>query len=66
MRFLSSGFLHQSTPFGPLFTLLHFFKLCFEFIELFKFKFHTVPWATVGNQISVADTWDLKLERCKP
>ncbi len=30
VRFLSADFVHQSTPFGPFFTLLHFFRIMFQ------------------------------------
>jgi hypothetical protein len=54
VRFLSSGFVQQSTPFGPLFALLHFFKFCIKFAELFEFEIRTAQWATAGNQIFLA------------
>jgi hypothetical protein len=61
MRFLSSGFIHQSTPFGPLLTLLNFLKFCLEITELFEFKLCPALWAIAVYQIFFADTRDLKL-----
>jgi hypothetical protein len=66
MRFLSSGFIHQSTPLGLLLTLQNFFKFCFEFAELFEFEIRTALWATAENQIFLADAMDLKLGWCRP
>jgi hypothetical protein len=60
VRFLSSGFIHQSTVFGPLFTLLHFFEFCFEIAELFEFEIRTAVWPLRRNKF-FADTRDLKL-----
>jgi hypothetical protein len=66
VRFLSSGFIHQSTPFGPLFTLLNFFEFCFKFAELYEFEIRTALWATAENQIFLEDALDLKLGWCRP
>jgi hypothetical protein len=48
VRFFSSGFFHQSTVFGLLFHLLHFFRILFEFAELLKFEIRSALWATAG------------------
>ncbi len=65
MRFLSSGFIHQSTPFGPLFTLL--FEFCFEFAKLFEFEIRTPLWTTAGNHIFLGvNNGGLKLGWCRP
>jgi hypothetical protein len=56
VRFLSSSFVQQSTPFVPLFTL-HFFLILFRIRQVM---------ATAGNQIFFAYTRDLKLGRYRP
>jgi hypothetical protein len=66
MRFLSSGSIHQLAPFGPLFTLLNFFRILSEFAELFDFKIRTALWATADNQIFFEQTKDLKVGWCMP
>jgi hypothetical protein len=55
-------FFHQLTPFGPLFHLLHFLLICFEYAALFEFEIRSSLWATAGNQIFFADTRNLRLE----
>jgi hypothetical protein len=51
MRFLSSGFIHKSTPLGSLFIFYIYFSFCFEFAELFEYEIRTALWTTAGNQI---------------
>ncbi len=53
---MSSAFIHQSTPFGPLFTSLIFFELFSEFPELFEFEIRTARWATAEDHFFLADT----------
>ena len=38
MRFLTSSFIHDSNPSGPLIKMLKFFELGLNFAEIFKFK----------------------------
>jgi hypothetical protein len=53
VRYLSSGFINQSTQFGPPFTVQNFFRILFRIrrIELFEFEILTALWATAENQI---------------
>jgi hypothetical protein len=64
VRFLFSGFIHQSTPFGLLFTLLNFFRILFRIRP--EFDICAALWATAENQIFFADAIDLKLGWCRP
>ncbi len=66
MRFLSSGFIHQSNPFEPLFTLQKSFRILFQIRPVFRIRIRTALLATAQNQIFLADARDLKLGLCWP
>jgi hypothetical protein len=38
MRFLTSGFFHESTPYNPQIHTQNIFEFCFEFAEIFVFQ----------------------------
>jgi hypothetical protein len=62
VRFVSSGFIYQSTPFGPLFTLLQFFQILFRIRRVIRIQnSYCVMGHCEETKFFLADTRDLEL-----
>ncbi len=66
MRFSTSGFFHDSTPYGHLIHTLEYFPFDFEFAVVLVLEAHPAQWTTAEDQISFTDTRDLTLGQHRP
>jgi hypothetical protein len=66
MRFLYSGFIHKSTPFGPCLLYKICFKFWIEFAELFDFKIFILCYGPLRKTKVFAETMDLNLSSVGP
>jgi hypothetical protein len=64
MSFLFPGFIHQSTPFGPVFTT--FFKILFRIRRVIQVRNSHCAMGHCCEPKFFADTRDLKLGWCRP